>query len=124
MLTIDQLAEYGANTKEGLARCMNMPEFYLRLVRMLAQDTHLAGLKAALDAGQTETAFEEAHALKGVLANLSLTPALDPISEITETLRPVQNAFPTLSPEEKQKLSGLYAEAERQMSRLLEMING
>ena len=33
------------------------------------------------------TAFEAAHSLKGVLANLAITPLLEPIKEITELLR-------------------------------------
>ena len=32
-------------------------------------------------------AFEAAHALKGVLGNLSLTPLYEPVQEITELLR-------------------------------------
>ena len=38
-------------------------------------------------AGDLKTAFESAHALKGVLGNLSLTPLYDKVSEITELLR-------------------------------------
>ena len=86
MFTIEQLNEYGADTKEGLKRCMNMPDFYLRLVGMVAKDEHLAQLKEAVAAGNLEAGFEAAHALKGVLANLALTPVLKPVSEMTELL--------------------------------------
>ena len=34
MLTIQRLQEYGINTKEGLARCMNMEKFYFRMLGM------------------------------------------------------------------------------------------
>lgn len=34
-----------------------------------------------------DSAFEEAHALKGVVGNLALTPLLKPIEQITELLR-------------------------------------
>lgn len=124
MLTIEQLAEYGADIKEALTRCMNKPDFYLRLVRMLANDTHIAGLRAALDAGNLDTAFEEAHALKGVLANLALTPALNPVSEITEILRPKKGEPHVLTPDDGQKLALLLPEAELQMQKLLALING
>ena len=87
MLTVEALKEYGANTQEGLSRCMNMEAFYLRLVGMLSSDTHTQELKEALDRGDLKAGFEAAHALKGVLANLALTPALTPVSEITENLR-------------------------------------
>ena len=32
MLTIDSLRRFGANTEEGLSRCMDNEDFYLRLV--------------------------------------------------------------------------------------------
>ena len=34
MLTIDSLKQWGANTEEGLQRCMNNESMYLRLVDM------------------------------------------------------------------------------------------
>ena len=54
---------------------------------MLNHDTGFERLKAALEAGDLAAAFEAAHALKGVLGNLALTPAYDQVSEITELLR-------------------------------------
>ena len=87
MLSIEALRRYGANVDEALARCFQNEAFYLRLVGMIVQDTNLEKLKEALAAGDTDKAFEAAHALKGVLANLALTPVLTPVSEITELLR-------------------------------------
>lgn len=124
MLTIEQLTEFGADTKKALARCMNMPDLYLRLVRMMADDTHIAGLRSALEANDINTAFEEAHALKGVLANLELTPVLTPVSEITEMLRPREGKTPVLTPLDEQKLALLLPEAAQEMNRLLALING
>lgn len=40
-----------------------------------------------MEAGDLNAAFEHAHALKGVLANVSLTNVLEPIKDITEELR-------------------------------------
>lgn len=87
MLTIDSLREYGANVDEGLARCFNKEDFYLRLVGMLQQEQGFDKLEQALAAGDLDAGFEAAHALKGVLGNLSLTPLYNPVSEITELLR-------------------------------------
>ena len=87
MITIERLNEYGANTQEALTRCMGSEALYLRLVKMLSGDTHFSELEKALQADDLHAAFEAAHALKGVLANLSLTPVLTPISELTELLR-------------------------------------
>ena len=44
-------------------------------------------LKEAVEGGDLERGFELAHALKGVTANLSLTPVETPVQEITELLR-------------------------------------
>ena len=87
MLTIDALRAYGANVAEGLTRCFNNEEFYLKLVGMLNNETNFDRLAEALNAKDLDGAFEAAHALKGVLGNLALTPAFDKACEITELLR-------------------------------------
>ena len=87
MLTIEKLKEFGANTDEGLGRCLNNEAFYLRLVGKALDDASFDKLTAAVDAGDTDAAFEAAHALKGVLANLALTPIAGVTSELTELLR-------------------------------------
>ena len=87
MLTIDALKELGADTKDGMARCLNREDFYLRMVRMGLKSDGFEALANAVKAGNLDAAFEAAHALKGVMANLSLTPISDDVSEITELLR-------------------------------------
>ncbi len=87
MLSIDALTAYGANVKEGLARCMNNEGFYLRLVKMAVRDTNFEALEQAIAVKDLDEGFHAAHALKGVLANLALTPVLEPVAEMTELLR-------------------------------------
>lgn len=87
MLTIDALKELGVNTEEGLSRCLNNEDFYLRLVKMAVEGQSFEQLKEAIDAKDLDTAFEKAHALKGVLGNVSLTNILNPVLEIVEDLR-------------------------------------
>ena len=87
MLTIDKLNEFGANTNEALARCMNNEQFYIMLVEKALGDDSLERLDAALKNGNLDEGFEIAHSLKGVLGNLSLTPLYDVIVEVTELLR-------------------------------------
>ena len=87
MLTIEALNDFGADTAEGLSRCFNNEALYLRLVKLIPAEANFDKLKEALDAGNLDAAFEAAHALKGVLGNLSLTPMFDKCSEITELLR-------------------------------------
>ncbi|MBQ6388340.1 MAG: Hpt domain-containing protein [Mogibacterium sp.] len=87
MLTIDNLKALGANTDEGLARCLGREDFYLRMVGMALADNGFEKLREAVELGNLEEGFERAHALKGVLANVSLTTLAAPIAEITEDLR-------------------------------------
>ncbi len=87
MLTIDTLKEFGADTSEGLARCMNNENFYLMLVKKATQDKRLELLEQQIIDKDLDAAFESAHMLKGMYANLSLTPLTKPVSEMTELLR-------------------------------------
>ena len=87
MLTLELLRAFGADVDEGLARCMNNESFYLRLVGKAAADEGYERLRASLEAGDLAASFEQAHALKGVLGNLSLTPLFNLVSALTEQLR-------------------------------------
>lgn len=86
-MTLDDLIAYGANVEEGMSRCMNNESFYLKLVESIKQERGFDELEQAVADGRLKDAFEIAHALKGVLGNLSLTPLYDPMCEITERLR-------------------------------------
>ena len=87
MITIDILNNFGANTSEGLERCLQDEDFYLDLIPSALDKESYDALEKALDAGDLDSAFDAAHALKGVLANLALTPIYEPASEMTELLR-------------------------------------
>ena len=87
MLTVEKLKSLGANTEEGLQRCMNNEAFYLRLVNRFLEDNSFNRFKSEIENNNLEEAFKHAHALKGVLGNLSLTPLYEIIFEMTELLR-------------------------------------
>ena len=87
MLTIDALKGFGANTDEGMARCLNKEAFYLRLVKTVPTESNFQKLRDSIAAGDLNGAFEAAHSLKGILSNLSLTPISVPVGEMTEKLR-------------------------------------
>ena len=87
MLTIDSLKAFGADTDEGLGRCMGSESLYLRLIGIVLQDQGFEKLQKAVEENDLDAAFEAAHALKGALGNLSLTPIYKPVCDITELLR-------------------------------------
>ena len=86
-MTIEQLKAFGCNVEEGLERCMNNESFYLMLVNKFIVSTDLSKLENSLKENDLETAFKEAHSLKGVCGNLSLTPLFVVASEMVEPLR-------------------------------------
>ena len=86
-MNIEKLKELGANVDEGLERCMGMEDFYLEMIELGLSDDRFEALGKALEEGNLDDAFEHAHALKGVVGNLALTPLYETVSEITENLR-------------------------------------
>lgn len=87
MITIEKLSAFGANTAEGLARCYGSEALYLRLVGLIPAEKSFAALEQALASHDLDAGFAAAHALKGVLGNLSLTPMYALACDITELLR-------------------------------------
>ena len=87
MITLKALMDFGADIEKGLAVCMNNEALYLRLVNSVPDEKRFDELSDAIAEGNLDAAFEAAHALKGVLGNLSLTPLYEKASEITELLR-------------------------------------
>jgi HPt (histidine-containing phosphotransfer) domain-containing protein len=87
MITIEKLNAFGADTAEGLGRCFGNEALYLKLVATIPSESNFKKLKNALGAGNLDDAFLAAHALKGVLGNLSLTPLYTKVVEITDLLR-------------------------------------
>ena len=108
MLTIEKLREYGADVDEGLARCMNMEDFYIGLVEKALADNRFPLLEQQIGDSELYKAFETAHALKGMYANLSLTPLIKPVSEMTELLRSRTNTdYSPLLAEAKEQFEAL-----------------
>ncbi|MBE8953488.1 MAG: Hpt domain-containing protein [Quinella sp. 1Q7] len=92
MLTIEKLQSYGVNTKEGLARCLGKEAFFFRMLGLGLKNAAFDKLGENLAAGNLDEAFEQAHALKGVVGNLALTPIYNPLAEMTEMLRAKKDA--------------------------------
>jgi hypothetical protein len=91
MTIIDKLNNYGCNTKEGLERCLNKEDFYIKLLKMSVSDNKIYDLKKFIIDKDYDNAFKISHALKGVFANLSLTPLYNILYNLTEELRIKEN---------------------------------
>lgn len=78
---------YGADYDETMKRFMGNEGMYLRLLDMLFEDDTLQKLGRSIEEGDLAGSFEAAHALKGVVGNMGLTPYYEAISAIVEPLR-------------------------------------
>ena len=114
MLTVDGLKAWGADTAQGISRCMGNEGFYLGLVPKVLEDKNFDNLTAAIGAHDLDAAFAAAHGLKGMLGNLALTPIYEPVVEITELLRARTDTdyAPYLQKitEKKEELKGMVSE--------------
>ena len=89
---IQKLKTIGRDTAEGLGRFMNNETFYLQMINRFLETDVLSGLTKSLRENNLQEAFEQAHALKGVTGNLSLTPLYEKMCDITELLRAKEDA--------------------------------
>ena len=91
MSIIDKLNDYGCNTKEGLERCLNKEDFYIKLLKMAISDNKVYELKDCIINKDYDNSFKISHTLKGVYANLALTPLYNLLFDLTEDLRAKKN---------------------------------
>lgn len=86
-MMIDELKALGVNADEGIARFMNNAPLYEKMVKRFVSSDETIKVMEFLEAGDLETAKANAHNLKGVTGNLSLTPLYLGYSEIMTLLR-------------------------------------
>lgn len=84
---IDKLHEWGCDTAKAKERLAGDEALYVTCLQMLAEDEGFERLRVSLAKGDVKGSFEAAHSLKGVIANLALTPLYEVISSIVEELR-------------------------------------
>lgn len=87
------LDAHGINSSKGLARCMNDPRFYQRLLGMFLKDDSFRRAKAACDAGDAAALFGCLHELKGACGNADMTSLYELVCPLLESLRG-QSALP------------------------------
>ena len=83
----EKLAKAGIDAYSGIERFMGNEALFVKFLRRFPEDPNFGKLEAAVDCGDTKTAFEAAHTLKGVCGNLSMTELLRLVSSQVELLR-------------------------------------
>lgn len=84
---LDALKDWGCDIDGALERFVGDEELYVICLNKVLSDQAFVGLGEALKKGETKEAFDSAHTLKGVLANMGLTPMYDIAVRIVEPLR-------------------------------------
>lgn len=90
-MVMDKLKEYGIDYDTAMQRCVNNEALYLKLAGKLPNMTEFDSLKQSIADKDLDSAFSYAHALKGIVSNLAITPLEEPIKEMTELLRAKQD---------------------------------
>lgn len=84
---IEELSNHGCNMKVTLERFLGDEDFYEKCLREMLSDSSFEELGEAIRAKDVKTAFESAHTLKGLSANMGLESMLDIVVELVEPLR-------------------------------------
>lgn len=87
MSKIDELRELGVNIEEALDRFMGNGALYEKMLNKLTAAVKDVQVLPCFEAGDHDAALENAHALKGVTGNLSVTPLYKGYTEIVDELR-------------------------------------
>ena len=108
---IAAMRAYGADADDTLRRFMGDADLYMDCVRLLLKDPAPHTLEHALRARDYPAAFDAAHSIKGLAANLGLTPLLDGTCALVEALRDKAGW-------DDARLAALYGEVRGQFDRL------
>lgn len=87
MSLMEDLSALGVDTKDALARFMGNSDLYERMLKKFPKAVEESPVLAYARSEDYETAASNAHALKGVAGNLSLTPLYDSYTKIVDMYR-------------------------------------
>lgn len=82
-----KLKDFGCDVESAINRCVNDEELYIMLVKAFVDDDNFAKLRNNIECGNIRAAFDNAHTIKGVAANLELLPIYNVVVIIVEKLR-------------------------------------
>lgn len=84
---ITELDALGVNTKEAIERMNNNSAFYIKMLGRFKGELENHEVMAHIESGDLESAVANAHTLKGLTGNLSLTPLYKAYTDIVALLR-------------------------------------
>jgi len=84
---IEKLEDLGVDLDETLERFIDNEALYIKCLNKLIDDVNYKKMLDGIDAKDSQIAFDGAHALKGVSANLGLDNLYSEVRIITEVFR-------------------------------------
>lgn len=87
MSMVNELRELGVDVEDALQRFMGNEGLFNRMIKKLPPAVKDLQVIQYLEAGDYETALNNAHTLKGVTGNLSITPLFNAYNEAVNLLR-------------------------------------
>lgn len=84
---MEELSSLGVDTADGVARLMGNSGLYERMLKKFPEAVKVSPVLEYAQSEDYETAASNAHALKGVAGNLSLTPLYDRYTKIVDLYR-------------------------------------
>lgn len=84
---LGKLIGWGCDVASALPRFLDDKSMYVMFVKQVVDEPAFPLLGQAIASGDVKAAFEKAHELKGVVANMSLTPLFNRVVLIVEPLR-------------------------------------
>lgn len=84
---IEEMKAFGADTDDALTRFMGNKGLYEKMLKKLPKVVEDTPVMSFAQSGDYETATSNAHALKGVTGNLSLTPLFTNYTTIVDLYR-------------------------------------
>ena len=84
---INELETLGVNTQEALRRFSGNSALYIKMLGKFITAANDTEVMTYIEKEDYETAANNAHTLKGVTGNLSLTPLYSAYTDITNLLR-------------------------------------
>lgn len=84
---IEELKSLGVDTDDALVRFMDNSALYERMLKKLPKVIEDAPVMPYVESGDLDTALSNAHTLKGVVGNLSITPLYNNYTEMVSLFR-------------------------------------
>ena len=87
MSLLDELQVFGADIQDGLKRFAGNAALYEKMLRKFPAAVEKLPVMSCFESGDIDSALANAHTLKGMTGNLSLTPLYEAYTDIVAMLR-------------------------------------